>query len=214
MEQIRKPNVLIAEDDYLVSEVIKRAINELGYVLIGKASDGAEAVKMTCELDPDVVLMDIKMPELDGLKATREIQNLCPKPVVILTAHESVELVKKASESGASSYCVKPPNVPEIERAITIAMARHNDLMELRRLNKELENAINEIKTLRGIIPICSSCKKIRDDKGYWSQIECYLQKHSKAEFSHGICPECSDKLYGGQDWYIEMKNKKSNVDR
>lgn len=72
----------------------------------------------------------------------------------------------------------------------------------------KLENALSEIKTLRGIFPICSSCKKIRDDKGYWNQIEVYIQKHSDAEFSHGICPECSDKIYGKEDWYIEMKKE------
>ena len=67
---------------------------------------------------------------------------------------------------------------------------------ELERLNKELNEAINTIKTLHGIIPICSNCKKIRDDKGSWSQIEAYISKHSEAKFSHGICPECAKELY------------------
>ena len=70
----------------------------------------------------------------------------------------------------------------------------------------ELKAALNEIKTLKGLLPICASCKKIRDDKGYWNQIESYIQRHSDAKFSHGICPECSDELYGDQNWYIEMK--------
>ncbi len=72
----------------------------------------------------------------------------------------------------------------------------------------KLQNTVNEIKTLRGILPICSSCKKIRDDKGYWNQIESYIRKYSSAEFSHGLCPECSDRLYGDQEWYIEYKNE------
>jgi two-component system, OmpR family, response regulator VanR len=67
---------------------------------------------------------------------------------------------------------------------------------ELERLNKELNEAINTIKTLHGIIPICSNCKKIRDDKGSWSQIEAYISKHSEAKFTHGICPECARELY------------------
>jgi hypothetical protein len=70
----------------------------------------------------------------------------------------------------------------------------------------KLQNTLEEIKTLRGILPICSSCKKIRDDKGYWNQIESYISNHSSAEFSHSLCPECSDKFYGDQDWYIELK--------
>ncbi len=74
----------------------------------------------------------------------------------------------------------------------------------------ELQNSLAEIKMLSGLLPICASCKKIRDDKGYWNQIEGYIQKHSDAKFSHGICPECSDKLYGKEDWYIEMKNEEN----
>ena len=65
-----------------------------------------------------------------------------------------------------------------------------------------------ELKELKGFLPICSHCKKIRDDKGYWNQVEKYIQNHSDAKFSHGICPECSDELYGKEDWYIEMKNE------
>lgn len=59
-----------------------------------------------------------------------------------------------------------------------------------------------------GLLPICASCKNIRDDKGYWNQIESYLQKHSDAEFSHGICPDCMEKLYGDQDWYKKRYKK------
>jgi len=62
---------------------------------------------------------------------------------------------------------------------------------------KKLEKAVKEIKTLRGYIPICASCKKIRDDEGYWEQIEIYIKKHSDAEFTHGVCPDCREKLYG-----------------
>jgi len=65
------------------------------------------------------------------------------------------------------------------------------------RFIRELQDALAEIKTLRGIIPICSSCKKIRDDEGYWEQVEVYVRDRSEAEFSHSICPECAKKLYG-----------------
>ncbi len=77
------------------------------------------------------------------------------------------------------------------------------------RLIKELEKARGQIKTLNGLIPICSNCKKIRDSTGYWNMIESYIERHSNAVFSHGICPDCSDKLYGNQKWYINMKKKK-----
>ena len=89
MEKKKKIRVLVAEDDYLVGETIKRALKQTGYELVGKASDGVEAVEMAVSLRPDVVVMDIQMPELDGLEAAGRIQEHCPMPVVILTAHES-----------------------------------------------------------------------------------------------------------------------------
>lgn len=72
-----------------------------------------------------------------------------------------------------------------------------------------LEDTAEQVKVLSGLLPICTSCKKIRDDKGYWNQIEMYIQEHSKAEFSHSICPVCSDELYGNEDWYIKLKQEK-----
>ncbi len=75
----------------------------------------------------------------------------------------------------------------------------------------DLQNALAEVKTLKGILSICSHCKQIRDDKGSWNKLESYIRDHSAAEFSHGMCPECSDKLYGDEDWYIEMKKEEES---
>ena len=83
-------------------------------------------------------------------------------------------------------------------------------IQELKKRNQQLNEAMEEIKNLKGIIPICASCKKIRDDKGYWNLLESYIESHSEASFSHSICPECNDKLYGEQDWYIKMKQRKN----
>ncbi|MFO7601408.1 MAG: hypothetical protein R6X27_16615 [Candidatus Desulfacyla sp.] len=68
--------------------------------------------------------------------------------------------------------------------------------MERDRVIEELKQALSEVKTLRGFLPICANCKKIRDDRGYWNRIEAYIEEHSDAQFSHGICPECARKLY------------------
>jgi hypothetical protein len=76
------------------------------------------------------------------------------------------------------------------------AIQLENSQNVLKQKNADLQNAINEIETLKGIIPICSNCKKVRDDKGYWNQIESYIRDHSDADFSHGICPDCVTKLY------------------
>ena len=188
--------VLIVEDDSLVSEMIQGLLEERWYVVAGRAMNGLQAIEMTQSTRPDVVLMDIELPDMDGIEATRHIYESCPTPVVVLTAYNTPELVERASAAGVGAYLLKPPDAHEMERAITIATARFNDLMELRRLNAELQDALAEIKTLRGILPICSSCKKIRDDEGYWNQLETYIQEHSEAVFSHGLCPECAKKLY------------------
>lgn len=200
-----KVRVLVAEDDYLVGEEIRRVLESIGYEQVGLASTGEEAVELVSVLRPDVVLMDIRMSELDGLEAARRIQRDHPTPVVVLTAHESQDLVDKAGEMGVAAYLTKPPRSDEIERAVTIAMARHHDLVELRRLyaelmkanqqveskNEELERALEEIKTLRGILPLCSFCKKIRNDEGFWERVDVYVSARTEAEVSHSICPDC-----------------------
>lgn len=135
----RNIRVLIVEDDYLVGEVIKGMLEEAGYTIVGEAMDGLQAVEMAESLKPDVILMDIGMPGMDGIEATRLISQRCPTPVVALTAHEAEDLVDGASEAGVGAYLVKPPRLRELERAITIARARFGDMMELLRLNAELE---------------------------------------------------------------------------
>ncbi len=82
--------------------------------------------------------------------------------------------------------------------------------IELQKEHENLLKAMEEIKTLSGLLPICVSCKKIRDDKGYWNLLESYIEQHSQASFSHSICPDCSEKLYGDENWFIRMKNKKT----
>jgi len=79
---------------------------------------------------------------------------------------------------------------------------------ELLDKKNELLESLEKVKLLSGFLPICASCKKIRDDKGYWNQIEQYISDHANVEFSHGICPECSEKSYGKQQWYIKMKKR------
>ncbi len=196
MIENREIRVLIAEDEALVAEMIMGLSEDIGYTVAGKAADGAQTVAMTRELKPDVVLMDIKMPDMDGIEAARLIFETCPTPVVVVTAYETRSLVKQASEAGVGAYLTKPPSARELERAVTIALARFEDMLELKRKNAALEKALATVKTLKGLIPICASCKKIRDDKGFWHQVEVYVKEHSEADFTHGICPDCLVKLY------------------
>ena len=104
------------------------------------------------------------------------------------------------------------------ERTTVLSMTNKKlsqEIKERKQVEKEREQLINElqealvnVKTLSGLLPICANCKKIRDDKGYWNNLEGYIQTHSEVKFSHGMCSECSDELYGKEDWYIDMKNE------
>ena len=82
---------------------------------------------------------------------------------------------------------------------------------EMKDQNIELQDTLKNVKLLKGLLPICSSCKNIRDDEGYLNKIETYFQKHSDTTFSHGMCPECMDKLYGDEEWYQKVSSKKDN---
>lgn len=139
MEHSEIIQVLIVDDDSLVSEMTQGIVEEIGYVVVGKAINGQQGIDMTISLKPDVVLMDIEMPDMDGIEASRQIQQVCPTPIVILTAYDTQTLVKQASLAGVGAYLIKPPDTLEMERAITIAIARFKDLMELRELNDLLQ---------------------------------------------------------------------------
>jgi signal transduction histidine kinase len=146
--------VLVVDDEPMVNQLIQSQLTDLGHAVAGAAFDGPEAVALTCQLRPDVVLMDLQMPDpqtnqddrLAGLRAVQMIQEQCPTPVILLTAHESPELIQRASDAGVGAYIVKPSGGNDLDRAIAITRARFNDSMELRRLNADLQAEITERK--------------------------------------------------------------------
>jgi AmiR/NasT family two-component response regulator len=183
--------VIVAEDDFLVSREIVRTAEAAGFVVLGTARDGEEAVDLVKRVSPRAALLDIEMPRVNGLVAARRIRDQHPVPVVMLTAYESPEFLREATEAGVAAYLTKPPDVAGLIRAVEIAVARHADLVELRRLNADLQRALDEVKTLKGLLPICSGCKKIRDELGAWQPVEMYVIKHTEAQFTHSLCPDC-----------------------
>jgi YesN/AraC family two-component response regulator len=198
--------LVIAEDDFLVAEEIKRILHGSRYQVAGEAENGQKALELVAQLRPDAVLMDIRMPVMDGLTASRRISEECPTPIVIMTAYESMELVEQASQAGVAAFLTKPPMLAEIDRAVTLALMRHADLMELCRLNQELLKAMAEIKTLRGILPICSFCKKIKTKDNVWEPVDVYIQKHTEANMSHSLCEDCLKEHY--PEIYAKMNKK------
>jgi len=198
--------VLIVDDNEELRMTLRSILNMLGHTVAGEAENGTQAIALAQRLKPDIIVMDVSMPGMDGITAARKIQAVQPTPVILLTAMDTPELVEKARDAGVVAYLVKPPEASELQRAIVITLARSRESGELRRLNAELnrvnaelekrnrqlQRALKTIKTLSGLVPICAWCgKKIQDDDGQWTSIEHYIEKHSDAEFTHGICPEC-----------------------
>jgi PAS domain S-box-containing protein len=109
--------------------------------------------------------------------------------------------------AAARIYDARGNIVGAIESLRDITITKRSE-QERERLIKDLQNALAKVRTLSGLLPICASCKNIRDDKGYWNQIETYISNHSEVAFSHGLCPGCMEKLYGNQEWYKKNRNK------
>ncbi|PLX80195.1 MAG: response regulator [Desulfuromonas sp.] len=188
--------IVIAEDEYLIAADVEEAASQAGYDVVGIAPDGKRALELIDEHSPDIAILDIQMPHMNGLEAARQIRDRFAIPTIIMTAYESPDVLAEAKEAGIGAYLVKPPTAAKLQRSVEVAMARHEDMMALRETNTKLQKALEEIRTLRDILPICCFCKKIRDDEGYWNQVETYISKHTGTRFTHGICPECMDKHY------------------
>jgi len=163
------------------------------------ALNGNEALQKIESLQPDLILLDIMMPIMDGfevcrnLKAKDKFKNI---PIIFITALGQPEEESQGLKLGAADYITKPfnPDLVLLRVRNHLELKNQRDILEQR--NQELEKALAEIKVLKGIIPICAHCKKIRDDQGYWNQLEVYITEHSDAMFSHGICPACMKELY------------------
>jgi CheY-like chemotaxis protein len=193
--------ILIVEDEEIVVLDIKSALERLGYVVADTANSGDAAIEKTMEVRPDLVLMDIVLKgELDGIDAAEKITALFNIPVIYLTAHTDEATLKRAKVSGPFGYIVKPFRERDLHIAIEFALYKSSVEREKTLLIHRLQDALARVKTLKRLLPICSVCKKIRDDKGYWNQIELYLKNNSDAEFTHSYCPDCAARLIGDPD--------------
>ncbi len=157
------------------------------------ATHGEAALKKAADSPlPDLILLDIMMPELDGYEVCSRLKGHPVTehiPIIFITAISEAMDAAKAFDLGAVDYITKPFNPATVK-------ARVKTHIQLSHTMKELKEALSKVKQLSGLLPICSHCKKIRDDKGYWKQIEVYIDQHSEASFSHGLCPECAKELY------------------
>ena len=188
--------ILIVEDEAIVMLHIRRALEKLGYIVAGMAGAGDEAVIKATEIRPDLVLMDIVLKgEIDGIEAADKIRTALNVPVIYLTAHADEATLQRAKVTEPFGYIVKPFRERDLQIAIEFALYKGRMEGERNLLIHQLQDALENVRTLSGMLPICSYCKKIRDDKGYWNQLEAYLREHSGTEFTHSICPDCAIKV-------------------
>lgn len=205
--------ILIVDDSRDEQELLSTRLGAAGYGSL-MVADSAEAAfgilgqdsagKKTGETD--LILMDIMLPGVDGLEACRRImatESLRDIPIIVITAKTDEKDLLAAFAAGAMDYIRKPVNPVELVARVSSALtlkeertARKAREQELLMRTQELERALREVKALRGLIPICAKCKRVRTDTGDWQRLEVYIQDHSEAEFSHGVCQVCMKEVY------------------
>ncbi len=189
--------ILIAEDDLTSRKMLERILFKWGYEVIA-VSDGAQAWEWLQREDaPRLVILDWMMPGLDGADVCRKVraQNTPTPPyIIMLTTLSSKKDIVAGLQAGASDYLGKPFDNDELRARIEVGERVLRLQRALAERVQELQEALDHIKTLQGILPICSYCKKIRDDQNYWQQVESYIAQHANVEFSHSFCPECYEK--------------------
>jgi DNA-binding response OmpR family regulator len=186
--------VLIADDEAASRYLIRTVLGGWGFE-VAVAVDGSEALRiLEGSSPPEIAMLDWMMPEVDGLEVCRRMRAARPNAttyIILLTARGGLENTVQGLEAGADDYITKPFDPREL-RARLHAGARIVQLQRaLLERNRELEDALKRVKQLQGLLPICSYCKKIRNDRNYWEQVDAYVASHSEAQFSHGVCPDC-----------------------
>lgn len=186
--------ILIAEDDLLSSRLLQATLQGWGYEVL--VTDNGEAAWRALEDHdpPPIALLDWMLPGLSGVEVCRKVRaipRLASIYLVLLTSRSGKEDVVQGLESGADDYMTKPFDREELRARLRAAGRIVQLQASLAERVAELEESLVRIKQLRGLLPICAWCKKIRDDHDYWQELESYLASQSDAQFTHGICPDC-----------------------
>jgi len=207
--------ILIVDDSRDEQTLLSTRLRAAGYEAL-MVADSAEAVLGMLSQDSagqrmgeiDLILMDIMLPGVDGLEACRRIKAtewLQDIPIIVITVKTDEQALLAAFAAGAMDYIRKPVNPAELVARVSSALALKKERdtrkareQELLMRTQELEQALREVKVLHGLIPICAKCKRVRTDNGDWQYLEEYIQTHSEAEFSHGICHVCMKEVYPG----------------
>lgn len=171
---MERTRVIIADDEALIRMDLREMLTNLGYLVVGEVADGRSAVNQTRELRPDVVVMDIKMPDMDGIEAAKVLTEEHLAPTVLLSAYGQRELVDRAREAGVVAYLVKPYREEELAPAIEVALARFREFQTLQKQVDDLQAALETRK-------LVDRAKGILMDKQGLSEAEAFrkIQKMS-----------------------------------
>ncbi len=199
-------SILVVDDSLETRSALQLILEGAGYRQVQLAESAQEAfqrLSLTHASAPandiEVILMDIMMPDMDGVEACRRIKGdrrYRDLPILMVTAMKAGAFLETAFAAGAVDYVTKPINRLELLTRIGSALKLKREMDQRKAREEMLEQALQEIKVLRGILPICARCKKIRDEQGQWHSVESYIKDHTEADFSHLICPECLDKQF------------------
>lgn len=207
-----RPGILIVEDEGIVAADLQDRVVSLGYDVVGIAGTGEAAVELAREHEPDAILMDILLKgPMDGIEAANLIRESLHIPIVFLTANSDRETLERAKLAEPFGFLLKPFVEQEIRTTLEVALYKHKMEEERRKLTEELQAALAKVKQLSGLLPICAGCKKVRDDEGYWEQVETYIGAHSDIRFTHGLCPGCVETLYPEISKEILAQTKRSD---
>lgn len=200
--------LLLIEDNENDAVLIRRFLTsgQKMHIDVEVAGGLSSALKHLEGMKYDVILSDLGLPDSWGLDTFIKVHSACPDtPIIVLTGMDDEAIALEAMQKGAQDYFVKSHiNSRNMIRVILYAIERQ-------KLLTRLEDSLKEIKTLRGLLPICAWCKKIRDDKGYWKKVEDYITELTGTEFTHGICPACNAKLLEQYSDSLTDKTRKLN---
>ena len=188
--------ILIAEDEAVSRRLLESILKKWGYQ-VEVTENGKQAWEILSKDDaPKLAIIDWMMPEMDGLQvcqAVRESPKAEATYIILLTAKGDKEDIVAGLNAGADDYVTKPFNREELLARLNVGVRIIELQDNLAERVKALEEALKHVKQLQGMLPICSYCKKIRNDDNYWEQVEDYVTDHTEAIFSHSVCPECHD---------------------
>ncbi|WP_040683370.1 ANTAR domain-containing response regulator [Thermosinus carboxydivorans] len=159
--------IVIADNESIIRMDLRELLEEAGHTVVGEAADGLKAVELVRKHRPDLVIMDIKMPEMDGISAAKIISNEKLAPVLLLTAYSQKEIVEKAKESGVLAYLVKPIKETNLFPAMEIALSRFQEFMELERELEEVKNSLETRKVLDRAKGILMDAYNLTESEAY-----------------------------------------------